>query len=293
MYDYPIKGYNHEIPLLDIYADTRFNCRGEFVPAEVFELGQQIKTEGQLVPVIVQPMNDVLVRERPEPCAWPLRLVAGYRRYMAIERWVPGNTILAEIKEGLSPQQARALNYTENLHREDLNMLQEADGLFRSWPDDEVKDIARLVGKPKRWVAARLDLLRLPDYVQRHASTGQLSQYDVEQLAKLHTDQVQAAFQRIVTTKGKRGRAPAIKGSQPWRLRPRGKQEIGKAVGLLLRYHQFSKLSDEAKDYIISTLIWVTKEIGSKEFLENRLGFPEGCVRVDKDDKLEGLKEED
>ncbi len=291
--EYEVVGNIYLIPLLDIFVDSDFNCRGQFNPQEVHDLGKDITKQGQLVPLIIQPINDVPDNERPEPCAWQFRLIAGHRRYMALDYWTTQTHAKCCIETGLTKDQARVLNFTENLKREDLNILEEAQGLNESWPSYEIKDIARLVGESKRWVQVRLDLLRLPDYVQRKAATGQISQYDIETLASLEPDQIEPTFQNLISTQGQKGHLPVVKGRQPWRNRPRGKIEIGEMISFLYAHHRFSNLSEDGRDFITSTLAWVSKGIDSREFLENRLGFPAGCVIVDSNDKVTQLTNED
>lgn len=284
--DYEVAGNVLWVPLIDIFVDPDFNCRGQFQPQEVHDLGQDIKKQGQLVPLIIQPIEDVPDNERPDPCAWPFRLVAGHRRYMAIDYWTPETRAKCCIEEGLAGKQAHALNLIENLKRDDLNMLQEAHGLVETWPGYEVKDIARFTGESKKWVKIRLSLLDLPDYVQRKAASGQLSAYDVETLARVPTEQIEITFQNILTNKGKRGRRPVARGRQPWLNRSRGKEDIQAMIAYLSANHPVSNLSDESRDFINSTLAWVAKGIDSREFLEDRLGFPPGYAIIDEKDKV-------
>ncbi len=291
-YHYEIVGNIVLVPLLDIYLDPEFNCRGYFTPQQVHGLGQTIKQEGQVDPLIIQHVEDMLDKERPSPCPWKFRLIAGHRRYTAMQNWTDLKKAKCVIELGLSYQQARALNFTENLQREELNMLEEAEALINTWPDFEIKTIARLIGKSKKWVAVRLDLLNLPEYVQKKAAAGQLSQYSIEMLAELDPKDIEPVFQELVTTKGKPGQAPVLRGKQRWRSRPRGKIEIGKMVNLLYQHQRFSTLTDADRDYVIAALVWVTKHIESKEFLESRLGFPEDCVIVDKNDQVIGFKDD-
>lgn len=293
LYNYEVAGHVYVVPLLDIYVDTDFNCRGHFDASEVFDLAQDIKTRGQLTPLIIQPMEDVPEDERPVPAPWKFRLVAGHRRYTSMQRWLKHTEANCCIEVGLTKQQAHVLNFTENRRRKDLNIFQEAESLQRSWPGIQLKQLAKLVGESKRWVKVRQDLMKLPEYIQQKAATGQLSQYDIEILAEVDEDEIESTFQQLVTTKGKTGRAPVIKGRQTWRNRPRGKMEIEQMINFLYTNSRFSDLDDDSRDYIVSTLAWVLKGIDAKEFLENRLGFPTDCVIVDSNDKVGGLKDDE
>lgn len=285
---YEIAGNILLIPLLDIYVDPEFNCRGYFSTQDVYTLGQDIRERGQLVPLIIQPIEDVLDEERPEPCAWTFRLVAGHRRYMAIDRFTEETFAECYVRTGLTKQQAHILNYTENLHRDDFNILQEAQGLADSWPNETIKVVSASIKKPKRWVKVRRDLLILPDYVQKKAAAGQLDQYDIETLSALPTDQIEPTFQNIITTKGKKKRTTITRGRQ--NNRSRGKKEIESMIALLFASDHFSGLTTYQRDLATSTLAWVLRGIDSREFLEKRLGFPEDCVIIDDSDTVEGLR---
>jgi ParB/RepB/Spo0J family partition protein len=280
------------VPLVDIYVDTRFNCRGWFAPQEVYSLGQAIREEGLLQPLTIQPMDDVDEKEQPSEGAWAFRLLAGHRRYMAMDKWTSMTEAPCIVKPGLSYHQARVLNFTDNLQRHDLNVLQEAHSLESTWPDYDVNTIAKLIGKPKRWVKARKSLIHLPDYVQRRAALpqGGLTDKEIEILADVLPERVEPVFQQLVAgTYGYRPRTSRAGGG--WTGRPRGKQEINAMIGLLFKSRSFSELSDTERDYITSTLAWVTKGIDSVEFMENRLGYPADCVIVDSNDRVTGFKD--
>ena len=289
---YEIVGEVYWIPLTDIYVDLKFNCRSRFTYKDVYELGQSIREEGQKMPLLIQPIDDVPLEEQPNPCPWEFRLVAGHRRHAAIDAWTPLEHAKCIIEKGLSKQQAYTLNFTENLQRSDLNMLEEAKAIERNWPDWEVVDISRVIGKPRRWVKTRLDLLTLPEYVQRRAAIqkGGITQYDVEVLANVPPDAVEQTFQAIVT--GKTDIQTEFKRRPTVQNRPRGKVEVEGMIELIYKSYKWSRLSEEDRNLVVSTLAWVAKGITSKEFMEERLAYPKDSVMIDKDDKVKGFKNE-
>lgn len=289
---YEVAGSIIWVPLTDIYVDFDFNCRGRFISQEVYELGQSINSEGQKMPILIQPIKDVPKDERPGD-DYQFRLVAGHRRYTAIDAWTPEDRIKCIVEKGLTKQQAYTLNFTENLQRQDLNMVEEAKALMRNWPNWQVRDIATAVGKPRRWVKARLDLLMLPEYVQKRASLlkGGLTQFEVEILAEVPPDAVEQTFQKIVTKQGKIRYTP--KSKQAWRSRPRIKKEVEGLIYFLYRTHYWAGLSIKDRDFVASTLSWVIKGISSKEFMEERLAYPENSVIIDEDDKITGFQDDE
>ena len=282
------------VPLIEIYADSEFNCRAPFAPSEVRELAQSIAEEGQKMPLLIQPMDDVPLEEQPYVPAWNFRLVAGYRRYMAIDKWTTLDKAKCIVEKGLSKQQARALNLTENLQRENLNMVEEAIALKRAWAGEDIIDIARYIGKPRRWIQTRLGLLDLPEYVQKKAALpkirGGLSEHEVEALTKCLPEEVEPLYQKIVSTNSLPAAPPIIRPPSTAR-KLRGRKEIESTLGKLFRNHHLSYLSEKHIECVTSTLAWILKEINSKEFIENRLEFPEGSAIVDISDKLKGFKE--
>lgn len=288
---YEVVGSVYLVPLIHIYVDHAFNCRGHFTHAQVFDLARDIEENGQLVPLVIQPMEDVPPEERPDPCFWPYRLIAGHRRYVGIDAWTPLETAKCTIEYGLSRLRARALNFTENLQRKDLNLLEEAQGLRNTWGDEEIKDVSRWVRKPKRWVQIRRDLMRMPEYVQKKAAAGTLSEYDIETLAGVPDNQLEEVYQKLVVSKRKKNSAPVVKGRQGWRNRSRGKKEANKTISFLSKNYEFAGLSAREKDLVLSTIAWMARGIDSKEFLENRLAFPDDCVTIDDVDKIVRIKD--
>ena len=289
---YEVVGEMLSIPLLHIYVDVEFNCRGMFNPASVFNLGKNIQEVEQQVPLFVQPMSDVALDERPDPCAWEFRLISGHRRYMAIDLWTNINHALCIVKHGLTPQQARALNFTENLKRKDLSIFEEARGIALSWPTESVKDIADFANESRRWVQVRRDLLILPDYVQRKVIAGILSEDDIELLASKDVEELEAAFQQTMLDKNKPKHLRRTRGKQ--RNRTRGVKEIGDFLNFLYTNQRLFGASEDALAAVASTLAWVRQGIDSREFLENRLDFVKDYVTINKDtDKIIGTTEED
>lgn len=287
---YDVVGNIYLIPLTHIYVDPEFNCRGQFTPQEVHQLGQSINTEGLRVPLIIQPIVDVPIQERPTSCNRPFRLIAGHRRYMALEYWTDQKRAPCMIVYGLTHRTAQALNLTENLQREDLNLYDQARAIERTYAKEDVRDIAKWIGQSTRWVQSRLDLLKLPEFVQKKAASGRLDQYDIETLAQAPIDRIEVIYQRLITAKGKRDKKFRTRNKKPrYKANIRKKQEIHNMISFLYENSRFSKLNNESRDYVTSALSWILKGIGSKEFIENRLGFPKDCVIIDEDDQVRGI----
>ena len=94
--------------------------------------GGGVELKGLDFPVVVQPIAD-MVGEKP--AGFDYRLVAGHRRFKAVETFLKWPCIPSMIRPGLSDHEARMLNFVENLERKDLNILEEARALGRLYPE--------------------------------------------------------------------------------------------------------------------------------------------------------------
>ena len=208
----------HPLPLDRIYYDAEFNCRGEFTLQSVADLAESIRRRGDGAelkgldfPVVVQPIAD-MAGERPAGYDW--RLIVGYRRYRAIQTLLKWSQIPATIRTGLSDHDARMLNFTENLERANLNMLEEARTIRQLYPEGvTLRHAADELKRPTGWVHVRLRLLAMPEALQMRAATGLLSQVNIATLARMETpqDQMVAAEEMIeAKTRGKSGKMPGL-----------------------------------------------------------------------------------
>ena len=69
------------------------------------------------------------------------------------------------------------LNLVENLQRKSLNILEEAHAIQNLYPEGAtVREAARELKQPTKWVHVRVRLLRMPEEVQQKAAAGLLSQ---------------------------------------------------------------------------------------------------------------------
>jgi len=188
------------VPATDIVFDAEFNCRGAFSPQSVGDLAQSIKDHGLQTPVTV----------RPAPADKYL-LLAGHRRFEAMTVLLKWLEIPSIVRDDLTEHQARIFNLTENLERKDLNMMEEALAVQKLYPDGvSLRQAARELKRPTRWVQCRLKLLTLTTDVQKWASTGHLSALNIELLSKLEGSRQSKAVNDIVTHKQQHGKTRAM-----------------------------------------------------------------------------------
>lgn len=138
--------------------------RKTFDEAALQELADSIKQHGVLQPLLVRPLT-----------TGGYQLVAGERRWRASR--------LAELKEvpviikELSDTEAMEIAIIENLQREDLNPIEEAEGL-QTLIDKcgfTQEEVATSVGKSRPAITNALRLLRLPEEVRQMTKDGDIS----------------------------------------------------------------------------------------------------------------------
>ncbi|HMC21539.1 MAG TPA: ParB/RepB/Spo0J family partition protein, partial [Thermoanaerobaculia bacterium] len=104
------------------------------------------------------------------------RLVAGERRFRAAQK-AGLQSVPAVIKELLHESDALEIALIENIQREDLNPIEEANAYHQLHDEFGLtqEEISRRVGKERSTVANFLRLLKLPDAVKQLLASGQLS----------------------------------------------------------------------------------------------------------------------
>ncbi len=102
-------------------------------------------------------------------------IIAGERRFRA--SLLAGLKKVPAIVRDLSPQQIQEISLIENLHREDLNAIEAAEGMRELMESHGLtqEDVAQRIGKSRPYVTNTLRLLQLPKEVTDLVRTGELS----------------------------------------------------------------------------------------------------------------------
>ena len=148
---------------VDLIHKSPWQPRHEVRPEALEDLAHSIREHGILQPLLVRRVED------------HYELIAGERRLRAAQaaelREVPALIMEASDREALE------LALIENLQREDLNLIEEAEGYRTLAEKFEMtqEQIAQRVGKARATVANSLRLLDLPDAVKQKVAEGALS----------------------------------------------------------------------------------------------------------------------
>lgn len=140
-----------------------YQPRRSFDEQALRELAESITSHGVLQPLVV--------RERPGG----YDLIAGERRWRAAQ--IAGLSDVPVVVRSFDESRLLEIALVENLQREDLNPIEEAEAIAALAAQHEMRqeDVATLVGRSRPAVANSLRLLGLPQEVQELVRGGRLS----------------------------------------------------------------------------------------------------------------------
>lgn len=144
-----------------------FQPRGPMDAAPLQELADSIREHGVLQPILVRP--------KPGSDGRMYEIIGGERRWRAAQL-VPLHEVPVVVRD-LADREAMAAALVENLQRQDLNALEEAEGYRRLIEEFELTQdaLGQAVGKSRSHVANTMRLLALPDRVRELLRDGALS----------------------------------------------------------------------------------------------------------------------
>jgi ParB family chromosome partitioning protein len=137
--------------------------RKTFNDAKMAELVASIREKGVIQPLVVRHTDD------------HYQIIAGERRWRAAQK--AGLKEVPVVIQDVSEDWALEMALIENIQREDLNPIEEAEAYrhLMSNFDLSQEEVARRVGRERPTVANALRLLRLPKEIQQDVIDGQLS----------------------------------------------------------------------------------------------------------------------
>jgi ParB family chromosome partitioning protein len=152
---------------LDLLQPGTYQPRRDMHKETLTELADSIRTQGVLAPISVRPVKAGGGATRYE-------IIAGERRWRASQ--MAGLSDIPAIVRNVDDEGAAAIALIENLQREDLNPLEEAEGLKRLIDDFQLthQEAATAVGKSRAAVSNLLRLLDLAPQVLQLLASGDL-----------------------------------------------------------------------------------------------------------------------
>ena len=149
---------------VDKLTPGKFQPRRQFDEDALDNLAESIGIHGVLQPLLVRPLNNNMYE-----------IIAGERRWRAAQK-AQVHEVPVVIRD-LTDQETLEVALIENLQREDLTSIEEAEGYQRLMDEfGHTQDVlAKQVGKSRSHIANTLRLLKLPSFVQQMVQQGYLS----------------------------------------------------------------------------------------------------------------------
>jgi len=224
--------------------------RRHFDEAKMIELADSIRASGILQPLVVHTTDD------------GYQLIAGERRLRAALR--VGLSEVPIIVRERSEDESIVLALVENLQREDLNPMEEADAFARLQEQFHLSqdEVARRVGKSRPAIANSLRLLSLPDEVKAYVAQGKLPAGQARALLGLEPAATLIAAAREVVAKG---------------LSTRETEALGKRMKAQRRTKDENRPDPNISD-VIDTL---QRRLGTKVRLKHQTRANKGRIEID------------
>ncbi|KRL90955.1 nucleoid occlusion protein [Lactobacillus kalixensis] len=143
---------------------NRFQPRRRFSEDAINELASTLEKEGLLQPIVIREKGD-----------GEYEIIAGERRYRAAQSL--GWEKIPSIVKNMDDDQAASLALIENLQRENLNPIDEAQAYSNLMKLNKLTqvELAKEMGKSQSYVANKLRLLKLTPKVQSYLASGEIT----------------------------------------------------------------------------------------------------------------------
>lgn len=163
---------------------TDISLRKTYDEEKIGELGASIEEMGTLQLIIVRPTREGVYE-----------LIIGSRR-LRVAQQKGVEKIIACVVSGVDDQMALEMALAENLHREDLTPFEEALAILKLFRDYHLSEqqVSERIGKSRRFIQRRLQLLSLPKEIQQLVSERKLGVRHVDTLAGLPNEEKQIEY---------------------------------------------------------------------------------------------------
>jgi ParB family chromosome partitioning protein len=167
-----------------------FQARRGFEEDDLRELAQSIKEHGVLQPVLVRPFNK------------GFELIAGERRVRACK--MLGLQHIPAVVRTMDDNEVALVGLVENLQRQDLSPIEEAEGYRRLIEEFGLTQeaVAQRVGRSQPTVANKLRLLRLPEEIREAISREIITERHARALLSMKVDESRDKAFRTIVEKG-------------------------------------------------------------------------------------------
>ena len=154
---------------LDRLRHGKYQPRTRMDEGSLYELAESIRSQGVMQPILVRPLADGAGNDDGA-----YEIIAGERRFRAAR--LAGLDEVPVLVKAVADEAAAVMALIENIQREDLNPLEEAQGLQRLVSEFKLthEQAAQAVGRSRSAASNLLRLLQLADPVQQMLMAGDL-----------------------------------------------------------------------------------------------------------------------
>jgi len=186
-----VQGIKH-LPV-EFIQPGQYQPRKDMHQEALEELAASIKAQGLMQPIVIRPLSSDVEGQDDR-----YEIIAGERRWRATQ--LAGLDTVPVIIKDVPDDAAIAMALIENIQRENLNAMEEAQALHRLQHEFELtqQEVGDAVGKSRATVANLLRLMQLNDDVKIMLERGDIEMGHAKALLGLHDQQQSEAARHVV-----------------------------------------------------------------------------------------------
>ena len=233
---------------------NRHQPRKVFKEDEIKQLAESIRENGQIAPIVVRKIND------------NFELIVGERRWRATQL-LKKETINAVVIEA-DEKTSAVLSIVENVQREDLNSMEEAESLDRLIKEFDMshEDVAKYISKSRTHVTNIIRLNDLSDFVKEQLRENNISMGHARAVITLSDDEQSKIIREAIH-----------------------KKLSVRAVENLAKPNQKSKISEQKNQDTLALERRLTETLGAKTTINNGKKGGVVNIRYGSLDELQGI----
>lgn len=233
---------------------NRHQPRKVFKEDEIKQLAESIRENGQIAPIVVRKIDD------------NYELIVGERRWRATQL-LKKETINAVVIEA-DEKTSAVLSIVENVQREDLNSMEEAESLERLIKEFDMshEDVAKYISKSRTHVTNIIRLNDLSDFVKEQLRENNISMGHARAVITLSNDEQSKIIREAIH-----------------------KKLSVRAVENLAKPNQKSKISEQKNQDTLALERRLTETLGAKTTINNGKKGGVVNIRYGSLDELQGI----
>lgn len=233
---------------------NRHQPRKVFKEDEIKQLAESIRENGQIAPIVVRKIDD------------NYELIVGERRWRATQL-LKKETINAVVIEA-DEKTSAVLSIVENVQREDLNSMEEAESLDRLIKEFDMshEDVAKYISKSRTHVTNIIRLNDLSDFVKEQLRENNISMGHARAVITLSNDEQSKIIREAIQ-----------------------KKLSVRAVEKLAKPNQKSKISEQKNQDTLALERRLTETLGAKTTINNSKKGGVVNIRYESLDELQGI----